>query len=100
MLASGQGATILVVEDDPNMQVLTTLQLEAQGYQTVVKSDGPSALSWLVKARKRPSGDQVSVGTHTQSERVLYSVNCCNWRRCKSLLTVSVSITPTSLAKL
>jgi class 3 adenylate cyclase len=45
--APGQEVTILVVEDDSNMQVLTALQLKEQGYQAVVKSDGSSALVWL-----------------------------------------------------
>jgi two-component system CheB/CheR fusion protein len=41
---SGKGETILVVEDDPDVRLVTISRLESLGYRVKVASDGPSAL--------------------------------------------------------
>lgn len=42
--AAGEKGTILVVDDDPNMRLTTTLALESRGYAVVAAGDGEEAL--------------------------------------------------------
>jgi PAS domain S-box-containing protein len=42
---AGQGETILVVEDDPDVQAVTVARLQDLGYSVLTADDGPSALS-------------------------------------------------------
>jgi nitrogen-specific signal transduction histidine kinase len=41
---AGKGETILVVEDDPDVRLVTVSRLESLGYKVLVAHDGPSAL--------------------------------------------------------
>jgi len=43
----GQGETILVVEDDPDVSLVTVSRLETLGYRVLVASNGPTALETL-----------------------------------------------------
>ncbi len=46
----GRGETILVVEDDPRVRLLTTTRLEQLGYTVQEATDGPDALTQLEQA--------------------------------------------------
>ena len=48
---SGQGETILVVEDDPRVRAVTLNRLRELGYRTIEAKDGPAALSVLESDR-------------------------------------------------
>ncbi len=39
--------TILVIEDNKDVQIILTAQLDYYGFKVVCKSDGPSGLAWL-----------------------------------------------------
>ncbi len=43
----GRGETVLVVEDDPDVRLVTVSRLESLGYNVLVAFDGPSALRLL-----------------------------------------------------
>ena len=44
-----KGEMILVVEDEPELLILTTNMLQAMGYRTIEATDGPSALKLLAE---------------------------------------------------
>ncbi len=46
-LPRGQGESVLVVEDEPDLRLLTVRQLEKLGYKTLEAPDGPAALTVL-----------------------------------------------------
>ncbi|MCL5317938.1 MAG: PAS domain S-box protein [Thaumarchaeota archaeon] len=43
-LARGQGAVILIVEDEPSVLKITRMTLESQGYRTITATDGTKAI--------------------------------------------------------
>ena len=49
-----RSATILIVEDDPEVREYLALFLKEQGYNTLTAIDGPSALALLADAKQRP----------------------------------------------
>ena len=49
-----RSATILVVEDDPDLRILLGRMLEAEGHHTLVAADGEAALALLTHAGLRP----------------------------------------------
>lgn len=49
-MPKGQGETILVVEDEPDLRRLTVRQLEHLGYKTLQSANGPTALEILAKS--------------------------------------------------
>ena len=48
-MAENSGATILVVEDDADVQIAVVQVLELSGYRVLSARDGPEALSVLEK---------------------------------------------------
>ncbi len=50
----GEGRSILVVEDDPDVRELLMLVLEAEGYRVSTTSDGVSALELVDKVKLQP----------------------------------------------
>ncbi len=47
-------ATIMIIEDDPEVREYLALFLNETGYHTVTAIDGPAALSWLADAKQLP----------------------------------------------
>jgi two-component system CheB/CheR fusion protein len=52
--APARSAKILIIEDDPEVREYLSQFLSAQGYNTLVAFDGPSALALLAAARQPP----------------------------------------------
>jgi two-component system CheB/CheR fusion protein len=52
--AAIRSATIIIIEDDPEVREYLALFLSEQGYDTLAAVDGPSALALLADAKQRP----------------------------------------------
>ncbi len=50
-LPSAEGETVLVVEDDPDLQKLVVAMISGLGYEVIAANDGKSALEAVAKAR-------------------------------------------------